>query len=67
MHLQKGEMYFEKFLKEFVSPVLDSWKALGVTHMLTVIFFARTLYFDRISLNTHPGYILVSPHFAVNS
>jgi hypothetical protein len=48
-------MYFEKFLKEFASPILDSWKSLGVSHMLTVIFFARTLYLDRISTNTHPG------------
>jgi hypothetical protein len=50
-----GELYFEKFLKDFVSPVFDSWKALGVTHMLTIIFFARTLYLDeRLSPSTHP-------------
>lgn len=50
-----GEIYFEKFLKDFVSPVFDSWKALGVTHMLTIIFFARTLYLDeRLSPSTHP-------------
>ncbi|RYH30080.1 vacuolar membrane-associated protein Iml1 [archaeon] len=48
-------MYFEKFLQEFVSPVFDSWKALGVSHMLTVIFFARTFYLDRVSQKTHPG------------
>lgn len=48
-------MYFEKFLKEFVGPVFDSWKALGVSHMLTVIFFARSLYLDdRIAPNLFP-------------
>ena len=49
-------MYFEKFLKEFANPIIDSWKSLGVSHMLTVIFFARTLYLEKkIDMKTHPG------------
>lgn len=52
---QSGDLYFEKFLHGFVSPVLDSWKALGVTHMLTVIFFCRSFHFDRVTLSSHPG------------
>lgn len=48
-------MYFDKFLKEFVGPIFDSWKNLGVSHMLTVIFFARTIYLDRITRLSHPG------------
>jgi len=47
---------------EFVSPVLDSWKALGVSHMLTVIFFCRTFFLDRIALSTHPGRRIVDPN-----
>ncbi len=48
-------MYFEKFLRDFVSPVLDSWRNLGVSHMLTVIFFARTMYLDKMTKATNPG------------
>jgi DEP domain-containing protein 5 len=48
-------MYFEKFLRDFVSPIFDSWRSLGSSHMLTIIFFARTLYLDdRISHQTCP-------------
>lgn len=44
---QNGELYFEKFLSRFVDNLLDRWKALSVSHALTVIFFARTLYVDN--------------------
>eukprot|EP01041_Mallomonas_annulata_P004950 gene4950-9893_t len=44
---QNGDLYFEKFLNKFVDPLLDRWKALSVTHSLSVIFFARTLYIDN--------------------
>jgi hypothetical protein len=40
---QNGELYFEKFLSKFVIPVLDKWKALNVTHSLTIVYFARSL------------------------
>jgi hypothetical protein len=53
--VQNGVVYFEKFLSDFVSPLLDSWKALGVSHMLSVIFFSRTLYLERINSTNHPG------------
>lgn len=43
---QNGDVYFEKFLYKFTGPLLDRWKALATSHMLTVIFFARTLYPD---------------------
>jgi len=43
---QNGDVYFEKFLKKFVDVLLDRWKALSVTHALSVIFFGRTLFVD---------------------
>ncbi len=48
-------LYFEKFLSDFVSPILDSWKALGVSHMLTVVFFSRTFYLERVNATNQPG------------
>jgi hypothetical protein len=41
---QNGDLYFEKFLLKFVEPLIDQWKSMGVSHLLSVIFFARTLY-----------------------
>lgn len=51
---QNGNLYFEKFLLEFVSPLLDLWKSLGASHMLSVIFFARTFYLETIDSLHHP-------------
>ena len=45
---QNGDLYFEKFLNQFADPLFDRWKSLGVTHSLTVVFFARTLYLDGV-------------------
>lgn len=50
----KGDMYFEKFLNKFIDPLFDRWKALSVSHSLTVAFFAR-------SIITSPVDSLVSP------
>lgn len=52
---QNGDLYFEKFLRDFVSPLLDRWKTLGASHMLTVVFFSRTFYLERVTSNHHPG------------
>jgi hypothetical protein len=43
-----GDLYFEKFLNQFADPLFDRWKSLAVTHSLTVVFFARTLYLDGV-------------------
>lgn len=53
--VQNGDLYFEKFLRDFVSPLLDKWKTLGVSHMLTVVFFSRTLFLERVTSNINPG------------
>lgn len=37
-------MYFDKFLVRFVDPVFDRWTSIGVSHSLSVVFFARTMY-----------------------
>lgn len=37
-----GDLYFEKFLHKFVEPLMSKWKALSVSHSLTIIFFARS-------------------------
>jgi hypothetical protein len=39
-----GDLYYEKFLHKFVSPLLDRWQALNTTHQLSVMFFSRTYY-----------------------
>ncbi|CAM9485007.1 unnamed protein product, partial [Ectocarpus fasciculatus] len=43
---QNGDLYFEKVLSKFISPVLDKWKALSVTHSLTIVFFTRSIIGD---------------------
>ena len=43
---QNGDLYFEKVLSKFISPVLDKWKALSVTHSLTIVFFTRSVIVD---------------------
>jgi hypothetical protein len=43
---KNGDLYFEVFLKQFVEPIIDRWKVLGVTHSLSIIFFARTYYYN---------------------
>ena len=45
---QSGDLYFEKFLNKFVDPVMEKWKELQVSHALTIIFFARSLYLDPV-------------------
>jgi hypothetical protein len=74
---QNGDLYFEKFLYKFVEPLLDRWKALQVSHSLSVVFFARTLYLDRVdsistpnlaakrSLGQRPDGIKYQDHFRV--
>lgn len=42
-----GEMYFEKFLNKFVTPVLERWKALNTVHSLSIVFFTRTYYLSN--------------------
>lgn len=48
---QNGDLYFEKFLSKFVIPVLDKWKALNVTHSLTIVYFARSLVVNLKDIN----------------
>lgn len=48
---QNGDLYFEKVLSKFVSPVLDKWKALSVTHSLTIVFFTRSVIIDSEDLS----------------
>jgi DEP domain-containing protein 5 len=43
---KSGDLYFEVFLNRFVEPIIDKWKQLGVTHSLSIIFFARTYYYN---------------------
>lgn len=38
-----------------MSPLLDKWRNLGVSHMLTVVFFSRTLFLERVTSNYNPG------------
>ena len=51
---KNGDLYFEKFLNQFADPLFDRWKALSVTHSLTVVFFARTLYLDGVDPTLTP-------------
>ena len=44
---KNGDLYFEVFLNRFVAPIIDKWKQLGVTHSLSIIFFARTYYYHH--------------------
>jgi len=39
-----GDMYFEKLLYKLITPLLEKWRALAVSHSLTVVFFSRTMY-----------------------
>ncbi len=39
-----GEVYYEKFLA-FVRILLDNWRALDVSHSLSVVFFTRMFYY----------------------
>lgn len=52
---QKGDLYFEKFLYKFTEPLIDRWKLLSVSHSLTVIFFARSVFVDRVDPLFAPG------------
>ena len=40
------EIYFDKWIS-FVHRLFDKWKALEVTHSLTVVFFSRTFLSSR--------------------
>jgi len=60
---RNGDLYFEKFLHKFVDPLLDRWKTLGVTHSLTVIFFARTMLMD--STNNGSNECNYQDHFKI--
>ena len=51
---KNGDLYFEKFLNQFADPLFDRWKVLSVTHSLTVVFFARTLYLDGVDPTLTP-------------
>ena len=51
--LQNGDLFFEKFLNKFVDRLFDRWKALSVTHALSVIFFARTIYVSTETPSIH--------------
>ena len=54
-HDQNGDLYFEKFLLKFTDPLIDRWKSLSVSHSLTVIFFTRSLFSDRVDPLFLPG------------
>lgn len=43
---ESGELYYEKFISKFVDPLLDKWTLLGVSHSLTVIFYARSYRYN---------------------
>ena len=53
---QNNDLYFEKFLFKFVEPLIDQWKILGVSHLLSVIFFARTLYSNNQDTTSSSSY-----------
>ena len=40
-----NEIYFNKFILKFVNIVFNYWKALNVTHSLTVVYFARSVIY----------------------
>lgn len=45
---QSGQLYFDLFINQFVDVLMEKWKALGVLHSLSIVFFARTLYLDEV-------------------
>ena len=45
---QQGDLYFEKLLYKLVTPMVEKWKHLSVSHSLTVVFFARTMYMGEL-------------------
>ena len=44
---EDGELYFERFINRFCTEVFEKWSLKGVSHRLTVVFFART-YFNGV-------------------
>lgn len=52
------EIYFDKWIS-FVHKLFDKWKAVEVTHSLTVVFFSRTFLSSRqaIAVNADGGSI----------
>ena len=47
-----GDMYFEKLLHKLIAPLLEKWRALSVSHSLTVVFFSRTLFSGTLDKGT---------------
>jgi hypothetical protein len=43
-----GQLYFDLFINQFVDVLMEQWKAVGVLHSLSIVFFARTLYLDEV-------------------
>lgn len=41
-----GQLHFEKALYDFIPTLMQKWKAVGASHLVTVIMSSRTLY-DR--------------------
>tara|TARA_A100001015_G_scaffold239564_1_gene272897 strand:+ start:204 stop:6080 length:5877 start_codon:yes stop_codon:yes gene_type:complete len=44
---EKGDLYFEKFLMQFVEPMMERWKEMSVTHSLSIVFFGRTILYEN--------------------
>ena len=51
---KSGRTYFEVFLDQFVSPILDQWRAKDVSHSLSVVFFARTFFVNGTATPNGP-------------
>jgi len=51
---ENGDVYFDKFLEKFADKVFDRWKSMGVSHSLSVIYFARTIFLERIVVISFP-------------
>ena len=47
---EDGQLHFERVVDRFFKVLFDKWTALGVTHNVTIIFFARTHYMDGPSV-----------------
>jgi Vacuolar membrane-associated protein Iml1 len=43
-----GQLYLEIFISDFVTTLLQKWKALQATHSLTVVFFSRTFFIYKV-------------------
>ncbi|KAG5178380.1 hypothetical protein JKP88DRAFT_168687, partial [Tribonema minus] len=43
-----GQLYLEIFISEFVTKLLQKWKAIQATHSLTIAFFTRTFFLNNV-------------------